>query len=57
MAYKISDECVQCGTCVDTCPVGAIKEENENFLFIDQNGCTKCGTCVNECPIGAINEE
>ena len=24
MAYKISDSCVACGTCIDECPVEAI---------------------------------
>ena len=26
MAYKITDICVACGTCIDQCPVGAISE-------------------------------
>ena len=26
MAYKISTDCVACGTCIDECPVGAIHE-------------------------------
>ena len=26
MAYKITDGCVACGTCIDECPVGAIPE-------------------------------
>ena len=26
MAYKISDECIKCGSCADTCPNEAISE-------------------------------
>lgn len=26
MAYKITDDCISCGACAGTCPVGAISE-------------------------------
>ncbi|MCD4723473.1 MAG: 4Fe-4S binding protein, partial [Bacteroidales bacterium] len=26
MAYKITDDCTACGTCIDECPVEAISE-------------------------------
>ena len=29
MAHKVTDECVACGACVDTCPVGAITMEDK----------------------------
>ena len=52
MAYKISDECVACGTCIGECPSGAISEGD--IYHIDPNLCVDCGTCAGVCPIGAI---
>ncbi|MDR2836038.1 MAG: 4Fe-4S binding protein [Bacteroidales bacterium] len=54
MAYKITDECVACGTCIDECPIGAIKEGS--IYSIDEEACISCGTCCDACPIGAIIE-
>jgi len=50
--YKITDDCTKCGICVDSCPVGAIKEgDDKNYITED---CTECGVCVDTCPNGAI---
>ena len=54
MAYKITDECVACGTCMDTCPNNAI-EEGDIYKITD--ACADCGACVEACPTGAIIEE
>lgn len=54
MAYKISDDCVACGTCAGECPVGAISEGD--IYKIDANTCTDCGTCAGVCPVGAISQ-
>ncbi|MDO7787060.1 4Fe-4S binding protein [Desulforamulus aquiferis] len=54
MAFKITDECLACGTCLDSCPNGAI-EEGEIFKIT--TACEDCGTCVDMCPTGAIIEE
>ena len=56
MAHVISDECTMCGTCVDACPVEAIKEGDPKYV-IDPDTCTDCGTCVDECPVSAISPE
>ena len=53
MAYKITDECVSCGTCEPECPVDAISEGEDKYV-IDPEACTDCGLCADECPFDAI---
>jgi len=48
MAYKISDDCTACGTCIDECPVEAISEGD--IYKIDPDACTDCGACADVCP-------
>jgi ferredoxin len=55
MAYKISDECIACGTCISECPVEAISEGK--IFSIDPDKCTSCGACAAVCPVEAISEE
>ena len=55
MAYKISNDCIACGTCKDECPMGAISE-GEHYS-IDPDVCVDCGTCADVCPSGAISPE
>jgi NAD-dependent dihydropyrimidine dehydrogenase PreA subunit len=56
MLYRITDDCILCGTCLDECPYNAI-EENEDIFVINQDECTKCGDCIEICPTEAIIEE
>jgi ferredoxin len=53
MAHKITDECINCGTCVDACPESAISQADDKYV-IDAGKCTDCGTCASECPTEAI---
>ena len=55
MAYKISDSCIACGTCIDVCPVEAISEGE--IYKIDPELCTDCGSCAEVCPVDAISPE
>ena len=56
MAAKVdNDKCTGCGTCTDSCPVEAIKVNDQ--AVIDEEECIDCGTCVDECPEGAISLE
>lgn len=52
MAYKISDKCVACGSCIDQCPVGAIS--SGDIYSIDADSCVDCGSCASVCPQEAI---
>ena len=55
MAYVITDACVSCGTCADSCPLSAIAEGDGKYV-IDADVCVDCGTCAGECPVSAISE-
>lgn len=52
MAYKITDACVACGSCIGECPVEAISEGD--IYVIDEDACISCGACADACPTGAI---
>jgi electron transfer flavoprotein alpha subunit len=51
---KITDECIACATCVESCPVGAIVELGEIFKITEE--CTECRVCIVTCPVDAIVE-
>lgn len=53
MAYKISDDCVSCGSCVSACPVSAISEGASKYE-IAADTCVDCGACAGTCPVSAI---
>jgi len=56
MAYKITEDCISCGTCADECPVGAIAEGDGKYE-IDAEKCIDCGTCAGVCPVEAPKPE
>lgn len=56
MAYKISDQCISCGSCAETCPMSAISEGDTQYV-IDANVCVSCGACAEGCPVSAISED
>ena len=57
MAHVISDECVACGACADTCPVGAIALDEAKGIYAINADCLDCGACAETCPVGAIKAE
>ena len=54
MSHVISDECINCGACDDSCPTNAISESGEKRA-IDPDTCIDCGACVDTCPVIAIS--
>ncbi len=52
MAYKITEECIACGACVNECPANCITE-GDPIYKIDAAACTDCGACANVCPASA----
>lgn len=56
MAYRITNECVSCGTCADNCPSDAITEGADQYV-INLDLCVECGTCFDNCPTEAIVQE
>ena len=57
MAAKVDEEkCTGCETCVEACPVEAIKMV-DGIAKVDSELCTDCGTCVEACPVEAISME
>jgi len=43
----ISDKCIKCGVCEESCPVGAI--DFENYFLIDKEKCILCCACIKCC--------
>ncbi|HNV70495.1 MAG TPA: 4Fe-4S binding protein [Candidatus Ozemobacteraceae bacterium] len=49
--YRITEDCVTCGSCKPVCPVGAIVEDDP---YVITSKCTDCGKCAEVCPVEAI---
>jgi ferredoxin len=48
-----SDLCIGCGTCVEICPMKAIKLKDDLSL-VKRKRCIGCGNCAAKCPSDAI---
>jgi ferredoxin len=61
MAVKITDICINCGACIDECPVEAILDDSENptgeeIYYVQEDKCVECvgyydePACAAACP-------
>jgi ferredoxin len=48
-----SDECLNCGICIDRCQVDALTELDGSTV-VDLERCVGCGLCVTGCPHDAV---
>jgi NAD-dependent dihydropyrimidine dehydrogenase PreA subunit len=46
------DACIQCGACVERCPMFAITMDETNHPVVNAT-CMRCGQCGLVCPVGA----
>lgn len=51
-AHYDFDLCLDCGVCVERCPMEAITSDND--MTFHQERCIGCGLCISECPTEAV---
>lgn len=52
--YFITDKCIGCTKCVQSCPVDAIPFQPHEQHVIDTTKCIKCDACRAICPVDAV---
>ena len=43
------NECINCGKCIEACPVGAISQVDKKVVW-DEGKCCQCDQCIAACP-------
>jgi electron transport complex protein RnfB len=46
--------CLGLGTCVESCPFGAMRMGEDGLPIVIEEKCTACGNCVSACPRGIM---
>lgn len=54
MPFRITDDCLGCGQCVQWCPTKAIKGHRRVSYRIDSARCIDCGVCGKICNFAAV---
>jgi NADH:ubiquinone oxidoreductase subunit F (NADH-binding)/NADH:ubiquinone oxidoreductase subunit E len=55
ITYSISDDCIGCTLCSQSCPADAIPFIPHEKHEIHQDKCIKCDSCRQVCPVEAVN--
>ena len=56
MTFRITDNCVGCGTCKKKCPWEAISGVKKQKHLIEPTLCRECATCWYTCPRCAVED-
>ncbi|MBL7218487.1 MAG: glycyl-radical enzyme activating protein [Phycisphaerae bacterium] len=48
------DKCIGCGACVEACPAGALRIDEQGICECNRDLCTRCGKCAAGCFSGAL---
>ncbi len=58
-AVSIAIMCRHCKHpfCMDACTSGAIRQEDDGSITLDESKCVGCWNCVLACPFGAIHPD
>ena len=54
IAYEITDACIGCTLCAQSCPADAIPMTPYRRHRVDGDKCTRCDTCLQVCPEDAV---
>lgn len=49
--------CMHCDrpACVEACPAGALRKNENGYTQLDREACIGCGACVKACPFHAVH--
>ena len=54
VCVKNDDICIDCGQCIERCPMRNMKADEDKTVRYDNRRCMGCGLCVTTCPSGAL---
>jgi ferredoxin len=54
VAQHIADLCIECGACVEICPMDALTQDDVGQIHFESIRCIGCGLCVGVCPTHAM---
>ena len=57
--FSFTENCTQCGSCVEVCPTGLIAHGHAGYPIVNFTNaeCTFCGACKDACDAGCFDGE